>query len=482
MKFRCLIFLLIILLGGCTADHNALETPVANHEEHSEHEDHDGHEQEEHSEGELKLTSAQQKELGIEVQPVVSATGQSTGVRPGRIVADPDGKVILSSPVSGTLAALHVQVGAFVEAGVVVAEIESPEVTALQAEYHEAEVEAELAAKELANKRSLLQVSDDVKRPLETARLELARAKAELDAAEARLKSAVLKNERLETLLAEGIASRQQVEESRAVRQALEAEVAQTRASVVIAKNHLERETKVSQSDLRVKAETFPAEAGLARANETMRHARERLQQLGAEAEGHGGRVLLISPIAGQVVERPLTRGELVSPGTSVATVVDTSRVWAWIDLQRQDLELVQVGAPIRLSLVERPEVTQEGRLDYLAPQVEETTQTVRARVVLNSPSEAFRLGSFVNARVREGTGASVAAVPQSAVQFVEGQTVVYVADKDEFLRTPVKLGDPVDDALVGVTGVTVGKKIVVKGAEQLKSLDLSDEIGGHSH
>ncbi|MCA9775069.1 MAG: efflux RND transporter periplasmic adaptor subunit [Candidatus Eremiobacteraeota bacterium] len=476
---KVLIILLTLFLMGCGNDKTPQPSPSPSNE-HSEEEHEHGHDEQ----GEvLSLSADQVKELGIVIEPVAVASGQSTGIRPGRIVADPDSKVLLSSQVAGTLSQFHVQVGANVLAGTLVAEIRSPEVTALQAEYHEAEVESELAAKELANTTSLLEVADDVKRPLEQASLELSKAQAERDASAARLKSEVLKNDRLETLLEEGIASRQQVEESRAQRQALEAELKQAEAAVEIAQNHLKRETRVTNSDLRVKAETFPAEARLARAQEAMRHARERLHQLGASPESHDGSVLLYSPISGQVVERPLTRGELVAPGTSVATVVDTSKVWVWIDLQRSDLEFIKVDSPITLSLVENPKITQDGRLDYLAPQLEETTQTVRARVVLTNPSPAFRLGSFVNAKVSEGSGVSTPTVPQSAVQFVEGQTVVYRAEHDgEFVRTPVELGSPVSDSTVSVSGLKEGDRIVTDGAEQLKSLDLSDEIGGHSH
>ena len=480
MNKVCVIILTLLLLG-CGRSPSPSPSPAEEHDHaQSEEGDKHGHDKEKPV---LSLTLSQIKELGVVVEPVTLASGQSTGIRPGRIVADPDSKVLLSSQVSRTLSQFHVQVGAMVDAGTLVAEIKSPEVTALQAEYHEAEVESELSEKELANTTSLLEIADDVKRPLEEARLELSKAIAERDASAARLKSEVLKNDRLETLLEEGIASRQQVEESRAQRRALEAELEQTEAAVEIARNHLKRETEVTNSRLRVKAETFPAEARLARAREAMRHARERLHQLGASPEGHDGTVLLYTPISGQVVERPLTRGELVSPGASVATVVDTSKVWVWIDLQRSDLEFIKVGSPIRLSLVENPGVTQDGQLDYLAPQLEETTQTVRARVVLVNPSQAFRLGSYVNAQVSEGTGVSTPVVPQSAVQFVEGQTVIYRAEHDdEFVRTPVKLGAPVSETLVSVEGLKEGDRVVTKGAEQLKSLDLSDEIGGHSH
>lgn len=475
---------LTFILAGCQGTPSQSPTPgttaQSGHEETDEH----GHEhgEAEHGESELQLSDAQIQELGVQIGEVTAAETASTGVRPGRIVADPDGKVLLSSQVTGTLSRFYVQIGANVSQGQVVAEIRSPEVTSLQAEFHEAEVEAELAGKELSNTRSLLQVGDDVQRPLETAKLELGQAVAERDAAAAKLKSIALKNDRLETLLTEGIASRQQVEESRAERQAMKAELAQAEAAVEIAKNHVDRESKVSDSRLREKAETFPAEARLARASESMRHAQERLSQLGASPHEHDGLVTLRSPIAGQVVERPLTVGELVQGGQSVASVVDTAKLWVLVDLQRSDLDLVKVGDSISLSLVEQPEVTQSGKLDYLAPQLEESTQTVEARVVLNNPDSRFRLGSFVNARVSAGASVSSPAVPQEAVQFVRGETVVYLRDEHGFERKPVTLGPAADSTRVCVTGVKVGDRIVVRGAEQLKSMDLAEDIGGHSH
>ena len=239
-----ILFLTLLLLTGCQTKPesgvSATSSPHAEHSEqahsgeghedhdssedsHSDHDDHapseDGHEDhDKHSEQEgfLELTSAQREQLKVTTQPVVAAGGQSTGLRPGRIEADPDRRVLISSQVQGTLQNIYVQVGVTIDAGASVAVIASPEVTSLQTEYHEAEVEAELARKELANKTELFRVSDEIYQPLETAKLEVAQAKAQRDAAAAQLQSTVLKNERLETLLRDGIASKQQVEESRA--------------------------------------------------------------------------------------------------------------------------------------------------------------------------------------------------------------------------------------------------------------------------
>ncbi|MFA5508448.1 MAG: efflux RND transporter periplasmic adaptor subunit [Vulcanimicrobiota bacterium] len=482
---RVIVLIVLIFLSvGCqtTPESGSIATPSETTAH--DHEDHEEHGEEEHSEEEgfITLTPAQKKELNITTRPVILALAQTTGLRPGRIEADPDQQVVISSQVSGILQKLFVQVGSRIKAGTTIAVIASPEVTSLQADYHEAEVEAELARKELANKMELFRVGDEFQQPLETTALEVAEAKAERDGAAARLKSAVLKNERLETLLSEGIASKQQVEESRALRETLEAELERAEAALEIAKRHQQREKRLYDSRLSIKAEALPAEARLARASEQMKHARERLEQLGANAQEHNGLVVLSSPIDGTVVERGASRGEAISPGEAVAKVVDSSKVWVWVDLQRSDLDFIDQGDPMELSLVKQPGQTARGYIDYISPQINQETQTLRARVVLTDPPQGFQLGSFVNARVSNGTGNSLPAVPQEAVQFVEGVTVVYIREQEGYKRTPVDLGASVGENLVVAHGVEVGDQVVVNSVEQLKALDLSDTIGGHSH
>lgn len=471
-----IILCLILFATGCQSQPPTPSTTPTQQQAHDDHsDDHDPDDL-------LKLSRSQQMELQISTAPVVAASGQSTGLRPGRIAIDPDQQAIVSSQVSGTVQGIYAQVGSDLTAGSLVTIISSPEVTSLQAEYHEAEVEAELARKELTNKEELFQVGDEIQRPGETAKLELSEAQAKKASAKARLESAVLKNERLETLLEEGIASRQQVEESRAERSALEADLTQADVALEIAQGHLVREKRILESGLAVKAETFPAQARLARAAEKMRHAKVRLQQLGANPEGHSGLIRLYSPISGTVVEREVSQGELVSPGSQIALIVETQKVWAWIDLQQEDLNIVDKGDPIELSLVDKPQETVKGRLDFLSPRKDEKSQTVKARVVLTDPPKGFRLGTFVHAKIVNGHGDVSPALPQKSVQFVKGETVVYVREPGGFRRVSVKLGSPINENLVSVTGLKIGSEIVVTGAEQLKSMDLSNEIGGHGH
>ena len=134
MRILALFLYLLLSLGCQTAS-----TPSPSESPHSQHD----HDQGEHKEEEmLTLTAAQVKELKISSQSVVYASGSRSEIRPGRIEADPRRQAVVSSQVSGTLQQIFVQVGDSLRAGSTVAVIASPEVTSLQADFHEAEVEA----------------------------------------------------------------------------------------------------------------------------------------------------------------------------------------------------------------------------------------------------------------------------------------------------------------------------------------------------
>ncbi len=58
------------------------------------------------------------------------------------------------------------------------------------------------------------------------------------------------------------------------------------------------------------------------------------------------GRVPIVSPIAGIVIERKVTDGQFVqSDSTPIITVADLSAVWIVGDLFERDLRLVKIGS-----------------------------------------------------------------------------------------------------------------------------------------
>lgn len=426
--------------------------------------------------GVISVTKVQRTEMGLKLL-TVSLGGELAGTqRTGKVEADPDRRIVISPQVAGTIKHLPITVGSKVRAGDVIAILDSPEITILKSDYRTAEVEVDLASKELVNKRQLVTSADEIRRGEEEARIELSQARAARDASQARLESARLTHERLVKLEAEGIASAQQLEQAFAERKVLEADLREAQNVIEIAEQHLKREQSVARQQLRQKAETFPAEASLARANESVKHLQERILQLGADPAQVEGALTLVAPIDGQVIERPAARGQLVSAGETVAALVDPSEVWAWVDLTRADLAFIQVGTAVSVALATDSKAVVTGEISHIDAQMAAESQTIRARISLRDTSGKFRVGSFVTATF--ATDASnLPTLPQAAIQEIEGQTVVYVADGENFRRMPVTLVASTDSTAV-VSGLKAGSQVVVHGASDLKALELSAGLG----
>lgn len=498
MKLKYLVALIAILTLGCgggkpSATPTASGSPAGHSEEaghdHGAEEGHDhgseqGHAEEGHEEGHeegeegfVTPTDAQRKEVGFKTE-AVSEAAVSGVTRTGRIEANPDRSVVVSPQVSGTVRHLPVIIGSRIRKGDVIAVLNSPEVVALKGEYHNAQVEVDLASKELANKESLFRLGDESRREVEEAKLQVAEAEAKRDAVQARLHSAKMTHERLAKLQSEGIASVQQVEQALAERKALEADLREAITAISVAKQHLQRESRISGSELRRKAETFPASAGLARARENVKHIQERLVQLGADL-GEDGSVTLTSPIDGQVIKRPINRGQMIDVGATVAELMDPSEIWVMVDLTRDDISSIEVGDEVTVALVSNTKKETKGQVSFIDPQVDAESQTVRARVELRETGGDFRVGSFINATFQNDD--QLPSLPKNAIQEVEGQTVVYRADGKGFRRTPVEIVSRGAER-VSVKGLPQGSQVVTKGATDLKSMDLAGSIGGHSH
>ena len=187
--------------------------------------------------------------------------------------------------------------------------------------------------------------------------------------------------------------------------------------------------------------------------------------------------------IAGIVIERHITRGEPVSQARGrVFTVADLSTVWVDISIYQKHLESVKLGQAVTLSAGHGlPSAT--GTISYISPIVDEETRTSTARVVLPNPDGRWRPGLFVTARVEVDREEVPVAIPRTALEQVEGSTVVFVESEGGFVPRPVMAGLEGGDLVEIEDGLAPGERYVRSGGFTLKSELAREELsGGHSH
>ena len=186
-------------------------------------------------------------------------------------------------------------------------------------------------------------------------------------------------------------------------------------------------------------------------------------------------RLVLRAPFDGRVIDRKVTPGSLFEALQPLVTVADLSSVWVFLQVYEKDLALLHEGVPVTIRTEAYPQEAFEGRVDFLGSVVDRTTRTVRVRATVANRAEKLRPGMFVKAQVHvpkpEAEAKATVAVPQAALQTLEGRTTVFLqAEPGHFVRHFVETGHTFEGFTEILAGVKVGDVIVSEGSFVLKS------------
>jgi cobalt-zinc-cadmium efflux system membrane fusion protein len=172
------------------------------------------------------------------------------------------------------------------------------------------------------------------------------------------------------------------------------------------------------------------------------------------------------APIAGTVVEKLITPGQLLQTGTTACfTVANLSRVWVMAQLSDDDLASVGVGDPADI-ITGTGSKNLAGTVANVAALVNPDTRLVSARVVVDNPGDVLKKQMYVSVVIHSRQQSRGILIPVSAIlRDDENLPFVYVAQRDgSFARRHVTLGYRSGNSDDVVAGLTAGERIVVDG------------------
>lgn len=191
--------------------------------------------------------------------------------------------------------------------------------------------------------------------------------------------------------------------------------------------------------------------------------------------QGERPQITIRAPFDGQITERKVAPGTLVEALQPLLTLTNLSSVWVFLQAYEKDMALLKNGLPVTIRSEAYPQETFKGRVDFLGSIVEPTTRTVRVRATVNNPGEKLRPGMFIRAQVDvpkpDGEAKKILAVPQSALQTLEGRTTIFIQIKPGvFVRRAVETGHTFEGFTEVLAGIRVGDLVVTEGSFVLKS------------
>lgn len=172
------------------------------------------------------------------------------------------------------------------------------------------------------------------------------------------------------------------------------------------------------------------------------------------------------SPIAGTVVDRQITPGQLLQAGTTPAfTVADLSRVWVMAQVPASDLPSVSLGDMADV-LPAADSKSVIGKVTNISSLVNPDTRLVPVRVVADNPQSVLRKQMYVSVKIHSRQEMEGLLIPVSAMlRDEENLPFVYVVQHDgSFARRSVTVGYRTGDQFEIPSGLQVGDQVVADG------------------
>jgi RND family efflux transporter MFP subunit len=205
-----------------------------------------------------------------------------------------------------------------------------------------------------------------------------------------------------------------------------------------------------------------------------MDNAQAQLDSLGAqvreqEVQLHYYRV--VAPWAGVVGDIPVRVGDRVAVTTQLTTVdkPGSLEIYLYVPIERSSQ--LKMNLPVQV-LDSEGKVLADSRVDFISPQVDNTTQTVLVKARIANSNDALRQSQFIHARIVWGTHQNPQ-VPILAVSRLGGQYFAFVAEPQNggsyvARQKPLKVGQTVGNDYEVQDGLKPGDKVIISGTQFL--------------
>jgi Cu(I)/Ag(I) efflux system membrane fusion protein len=198
--------------------------------------------------------------------------------------------------------------------------------------------------------------------------------------------------------------------------------------------------------------------------------SRERLRSLGVGAGSGSGRTTYVAPVAGIVTELGVREGAEVTPAMAALTIVESDQLWVFADLPESLAGLAGVGTPAQLRFAYSPGKSLAGTVDYVYPEIDPQTRTVRLRITL-VPPPGLRPNMLAEVSLAGAVIADAVHVPRSAViRDGREERVVVALGEGRFASRKVVTGVESGERIAVLEGLRSGESVVVAGQFMIDS------------
>jgi cobalt-zinc-cadmium efflux system membrane fusion protein len=144
--------------------------------------------------------------------------------------------------------------------------------------------------------------------------------------------------------------------------------------------------------------------------------------------------------------------------------------LWVMLDAYEKDIPFISKKSNIVIKSVLYPDKEFPGKITYISDVIDEKLRTIKIRVEVSDLEGLLKSNMYVRGYIEnEAEGKEILAVPEDAVQIIDGEKSVFVLENDNiFAVRHVSIGEKIGNFRIITSGLEEGEKLVVEGAFSL--------------
>jgi len=181
------------------------------------------------------------------------------------------------------------------------------------------------------------------------------------------------------------------------------------------------------------------------------------------------------APISGIAGMKKYDVGELVGSNdenSNLLTITNTDTIFAEFSLPKEDIETyihqIKNGA-IKINLISGEQTFSNGKIDFIAPKIDSSTDTMLLRASFKNPNHQIIAGEFAKIELANINLGKVNIIPENSILKNPKGTFVAVVENGIATMRPVELGMLIQEGIVIKSGLKNGDQVIVSNIAKVR-------------
>ena len=109
----------------------------------------------------------------------------------------------------------------------------------------------------------------------------------------------------------------------------------------------------------------------------------------------------LYAPFEGTVINKEVTEGQKINPGTSLLKIADLTNLWLMADVYEYELSKIKVGSTAEIKFNFRPWQTYNSRISFIYPTINPKTRTAKIRINIPNYNHELKPSMFATIEIK---------------------------------------------------------------------------------